>query len=178
MTPLIRTFYLDACVIIDLREKANGANALGRTPGLLRELFGWATRGWCRVMTSELSIAECLVEPLRAGSSPRTDTEDAMRRANWYRTAIDVDGAIAAVAISRDILERASELRARHRSIKLPDAIHLASAEMAGVEAFITRDSRLARWFDPERAPLLKGVSLVPATEAWLEHTLSELRPT
>ncbi|MCX7340851.1 MAG: PIN domain-containing protein [Hyphomicrobiales bacterium] len=173
----MRAFYLDACVIIDLREKANGAGGLGRTPGLLRELVGWATRGWCRVMTSELSMAECLVEPLRAGANLRSDNEEARIRADWYRETIAMGGAISAIPVSRDVLARAGELRARHRSIKFADAIHLASAEFAGAEALITRDSRLSRWLEPDRTPVLKGVSLVPASEDWLAHTLSELRP-
>lgn len=174
----MRRFYLDACVIIDLREKANAANQLGRTPGLLRELFGWATRGWCTVMTSELSLAECLVEPLRVGAGERSDAEEARRLAAWYRQAIAAGGAIPALPITPRVLERASALRARHRSIKLPDAIHLASAELAGAEALISRDSRITRWFEPDRPPVVKGVSLVPASEDWLEHTLADLRPS
>jgi predicted nucleic acid-binding protein len=173
----MRTFYLDACVIIDLHEKANGANGLGRTPGLLRELFGWATRGWCQVITSELSLAECLVEPLRNEALRQAGSEEAQRRVNWYRNSISPQGSIPAMPINRDILQRAAELRARQRSIKLPDAIHLASAEASQAETFVTRDDRLSRLFDPDRPPLLNAVSLVPASEQWLEHTLSDLRP-
>jgi predicted nucleic acid-binding protein len=177
LTLLMRTFYLDACGIIDLHEKANGANGLGRAPGLLRELFGWATRGWCKVITSELSLAECLVEPLRAGAIQPAANEDAQRRATWYSNSISLHGSIPAMPISRDVLQRAAELRARQRSIKLPDAIHLASAEASRAETFVTRDNTLTRLFDPDRSPIVSGISLAPASEQWLEHTLSDLRP-
>jgi predicted nucleic acid-binding protein len=174
----MRAIYLDACVIIDLREKANGASGLGRTPGLLRELLVRAARGQCRLATSELSLAECLVEPLRIAGRSGDEADEARRRVEWYRTMIHPGGVIPSVSMTRDILVRAAELRARQRSLKLPDAIHLASAEAAQCTDFITRDARLSRWLDDGRMLEVPGVRLSPASDQALEHLLRELQPS
>lgn len=51
---------------------------------------------------------------------------------------IDVDDAV---------IEKATELRAR-LNVKTPDAIHLASAMVAGAAVFLTGDQALARCTD------------------------------
>jgi predicted nucleic acid-binding protein len=50
-------------------------------------------------------------------------------------------------ALSRAIVDRATELRARHQ-FKTPDAIHLAAAVVTHCEVFLTNDHRLDRFPD------------------------------
>ena len=178
MKPATRTIYLDACVIIDLREKANNAGNLARVPGLLRELLGWSARRWCRVVTSELSLAECLVQPLRIAESGRSQAEQARRRVIWYRQSIAPLGVIESLAINRATLETAAQLRASHRALKLPDAIHISSAITAGADSFITRDDGIARIVPKDATSLAARLTYLPANDAWLTHLLAELKPS
>jgi predicted nucleic acid-binding protein len=48
------------------------------------------------------------------------------------------------VPLSRDVLDRATEVRAQH-GFATPDAIHLAAALVAGCDVFLTNDHRLNR---------------------------------
>jgi len=48
------------------------------------------------------------------------------------------------VDVTAAVLDRATELRARH-GFKVPDAIHLASAIEAGADVFLTGDAGLAK---------------------------------
>jgi predicted nucleic acid-binding protein len=47
------------------------------------------------------------------------------------------------VAISRQILIEAAHLRAKSRLLNLPDAIHLATAQINDCQTFLTNDKRL-----------------------------------
>ena len=51
---------------------------------------------------------------------------------------------VALLDVTKPVLEKATELRA-HLNLKTPDAIHLASAILAGAAAFLTGDRNLAR---------------------------------
>ena len=51
---------------------------------------------------------------------------------------------VRVVEVTAAIIERATELRARH-GFRSPDAIHLATAIDAGVSVFLTGDTGLAR---------------------------------
>jgi predicted nucleic acid-binding protein len=48
------------------------------------------------------------------------------------------------VAIDRPLARRAAQLRGRHRSLRLPDALSLATALASGAE-LVTPDHRLRR---------------------------------
>jgi len=83
----------------------------------------------------DLSRAECLVGPFKSGDTGL----EARYRA--FFAAPDVD----AFPITVAVLEHAARLRARHPSIKLPDAIHLATAIEHGCGAFVTGDAKLSQ---------------------------------
>ena len=74
------------------------------------------------------------MKPLRDGDAALLATYDAF----FTRARLVVFDLSAAV------LDRATELRARH-GFKTPDAIHLASAMEAGADAFLTGDAGLAK---------------------------------
>jgi predicted nucleic acid-binding protein len=81
--------------------------------------------------------AEILVRPLQRGSDPTVDA---------FITAIGAK----IVPIDRDIARRAAQLRGSHRALRLPDAISLATALVAGAE-FVTLDRRLGTTAELER---------------------------
>jgi len=82
------------------------------------------------VVTSELTLAEVLVKPLK-------DQNPAIQHA--YRAFLAPTPVLEVVPISRDILEEAAQWRATTK-LKLPDAIHLATALRSKCDSFLTND--------------------------------------
>ena len=85
-------------------------------------------------MASRLARLECRVKPLRNNNPILLGEYDAVSGA----------GRFALLDVTAAVLDRATELRARH-GFKVPDAIHLASAIEAGADAFLTGDAGLAK---------------------------------
>ena len=74
-------------------------------------------------------MAEALVGPSRAGP----DAVAVVRRL-IERLAMRV------VALDGDIAEAAASIRAHHRSVKLPDALVIATARHVGADRLVTTD--------------------------------------
>lgn len=87
-----------------------------------------------QVVASRLARLECRVKPLRDNNPILLDEYEAVFGAARF-VLLDVTAAV---------LDRATELRARH-GFKVPDAIHLASAIEVGADAFLTGDAGLAK---------------------------------
>jgi predicted nucleic acid-binding protein len=69
--------------------------------------------------TSELTLAEVLVRALRFGDSTSAmGMDNVVTSSEWLEVA----------TVSRAVLRNAALLRASHATLKLPDAIHIASA--------------------------------------------------
>ena len=86
-------------------------------------------------MTSPVTLAECLVHPLRLGLVP------------LHQAFIDVivNGSNTIfVDINQAIGETAAQLRAAH-SLRLPDSLQLATALTHGCDAFLTNDMQLKK---------------------------------
>jgi predicted nucleic acid-binding protein len=83
------------------------------------------------VVTSELTIAEVLVKPLRDGDKALEQK---------YRRFLTPSTALELWPLTRVILERAAETRA-HSRMKLPDALHWTTALQAGCDSFLTNDN-------------------------------------
>lgn len=62
-------------------------------------------------------------------------------------------------AVTQDVLLSAAVLRRQNPSLKTPDAIHLASALIAGASHFITNDQKLLQ-------KKIKGIQLLPLAKA------------
>jgi predicted nucleic acid-binding protein len=90
-------------------------------------------------------LAECLVGPARRST----------RAVELVRTAI---GRLPASVVPPDeeIATRSAALRARHRTLKLPDALVIATAETTGADRLITTDRK---W------PTSKAMKLAVAIE-------------
>jgi predicted nucleic acid-binding protein len=91
--------------------------------------------GQVDVVTSDLSLLEVLVKPLRDGN---------LSLVNLYRTVILGTAGLTAQPLTRSILEEAARIRA-HYGLKSPDAIHAATGIAAGATQFITNDAGFRR---------------------------------
>jgi predicted nucleic acid-binding protein len=122
---------LDADVVIAFLDPSDGQHE--RAVDLLRPLLG----GGAAIVIGASVYAEVMVRPLARGVGDRVDE------------FVDAVGATV-VPIDRDLARRAAGLRARHRSLRLPDALALATALTAGAE-MVTLDRRLVRVARGER---------------------------
>ena len=77
------------------------------------------------------ALAECLVGPARRSQ----------QAIELVRTAID-RLPVSVVDLDTEIATRAAILRARHRTLKLPDALVLATATTSGADQLITTDRK------------------------------------
>lgn len=80
--------------------------------------------------TSELTIAEVLVKPMLRKAHGLT------RR---YEELLGPGGGIRAAPVDRAVLRRAAQICGESR-LDLPDAIHVATAEIAGCDIFLSND--------------------------------------
>jgi predicted nucleic acid-binding protein len=120
--------YVDANIFIRLLE---GNDELASAIGTL---FSQAWNRRIALVTSELTLAEVLVIPIRAGLDRSVARYDSLIRSN---------AALETNAIDRATLHSAAALRASYRALKLPDAIHLATALWSGCDRFLTADMKL-----------------------------------
>lgn len=117
------TVYLDTNPIIYLTE----GNAAFKAS--ITNLFAEFERAEARLITSELTLTEALVLPLRQG--------DVELVAVYERL---FDELIEALPVSREVLIMAARLRADTSTLRTPDAIHLATAMLANADAFLSSD--------------------------------------
>lgn len=96
-------------------------------------LFRAVDAGRLRAVTSELTLAEVLVKPLELG---RTDI------AELYTDLVQDSGRLTVVPIDRTILMEAARYRVE-LGLRLPDAIHVATAVAAGCDALLSNDQGL-----------------------------------
>lgn len=89
------------------------------------------------LVTSRLSLAECLVRPLQ-----RND----QRLVATYRIFLE-EGPIRMVSIHDAILEKATVLRAEYR-FTIPDAIHIATAKHLNCGTIVSNDTNWKKYTD------------------------------
>jgi predicted nucleic acid-binding protein len=121
--------YLDSSAIIYLIEGSRAVRAQVEA-----HIAGADTNPTGRLITSHLARLECRVKPLRDGDVALLATYD----------AIFTRARVVVVDLTAAVLDRATELRARH-GFRTPDAIHLTCAMEAGADAFLTGDAGLAK---------------------------------
>lgn len=119
-----RCVYLDTNILIYLME----GNAIFAPQ--MEEIADGILAGDFACVTSELSLCEVLVLPMRIGN---TILE------NKYREFIEQSGAIDLVPTTRETYILAGRCRA-NLGLKTADAIHVASAVLAGADVFLTND--------------------------------------
>jgi predicted nucleic acid-binding protein len=99
----------------------------------VRELFEALERGELAAATSELALAEALVRPFALGWKDI---------AAIYAELLSPSDRLAVVPVDRTVLVEAARQRAA-LGLRMPDAIHVASALAAGCGVFLTNDRRL-----------------------------------
>ena len=98
-------------------------------------IFQAIDAGQLGAVTSPVTLAECLVHPLRHGLAP-------VRQA--FIEAVVSGANTTFVDISQPTGEMAAKLRADY-NLRLPDALQLAAAITYGCDAFLTNDAQLKR---------------------------------
>jgi len=125
---LNRRVYLDANIFIYALEDLNPWNEQAKA--ILRAV----DERTISAVTSELTLAECLAKPLKDDLKPLVDV---------YLNAIQQRPNLATVPVSREILIAAASIRSTSQ-LKLPDAIHLATARVQACELFLTNDRQFS----------------------------------
>lgn len=85
-------------------------------------------------VTSLLTLAELLVRPLRDADGELVQL---------YRSVTSGTDRFVVADVGRDVLEAAADLRAQFALLKLPDAIHVATARLTGCDSVVSADARL-----------------------------------
>lgn len=147
-----RRFYCDANIfIMAIEGRAEGVGAAG-------DLIDAAMDERCTAVTSMLTLSETLVVPLRFGQEATVQS---------YRSLLG--GGFAGIqvrTVDAEALEAAARLRARHPRLRLPDAVHLATAQLADVGWFVTNDTRL---------PAVAGLRIVTPFDDMLADAIARL---
>jgi len=120
--------YLDSNVIISVVE-ATSAYGVAQS-----RFIGQIDAGEVEAVTSELTLAECLVKPL---------AERNLNAVKAFMAFLDGRQELPVLPIDRAILLNAARLRAELGN-KLPDAIHVVTALSAACDKFVTSDKRIA----------------------------------
>lgn len=84
-------------------------------------------------VTSELALAEALVKPISDGK---------VQLQQVYEEALQGGDGLTIAPITREILIAAARLRGQHPALRLPDAIHAATAQAFACSHFLTNDLR------------------------------------
>ncbi len=125
--PATGSIYLDTSVVVYTAQR-NPAYAIA-----LRPLWEAVLALRNELVTSELTVLECLVAPYRLKDNALEDD---------YERFFSTSG-LRIQAIDRDVLRHAARMRADHQPLKVPDAIHCATAILAGCASFLTNDRGL-----------------------------------
>lgn len=120
--------YLDANVFIYAVESPSGYRQIASS------LFTAIEKGSLIAVTSELTLGEVLVMPFAKGARSLIEL---------YKTILVTRKSLQVNIVSREILVAAAKLRAEYKSLKTPDAIHLATAITCSCEVFVSNDFKL-----------------------------------
>ncbi len=123
--PTSERIYLDAAPVI---------YAVEHVPGYAEAVDARLSAPGVVLLTSDLARLECRIKPLRDGDTELLADFDA-----FFAQTISV-----MVPLTRDVIDRATELRAAH-NVKTPDALHLAAAMLSRCDTFLTNDLELSR---------------------------------
>ena len=121
--------YLDTNVFIAAFE------TIGDHQGSAWSLLQAVEDGRLIGVTSELTLAELLVKPFERGAMDLAEAYDAM---------LTPSETLMVCAVDRRLLVEAARLRSSRPGLKLPDAIHVATAARTGCDVMISDDRGLA----------------------------------
>ena len=131
--PVLR-LYVDANAVIGLAEgTGDGIEALGR-------MLDLGLDGRLTLVSSHLVLGEVLVVPI-------ADRNEALLK--FYGQ--DLSRYVDLRDIDDGVIRQAAAIRAKWRTVKLPDALHLATAELTGCAVIVSADKRLPADFSVPR---------------------------
>ena len=116
--------YLDSNVIIYSAER------VAPYDNLVKPVWDAARSGQFGIVTSEITLVETLVIPIRSG--------DALLEAG-FRALLTHSQELSMEPVSLDILETTLTIRAE-KGLKMADAIHASTALRTGCTLFVTND--------------------------------------
>jgi predicted nucleic acid-binding protein len=111
----------------------------------IHSLFARIDAGEILAITSGLTLAEVLVKPF-------ADSNTALQEI--YLEALQDRPGLRIIPLARAILIEAARLRAQHAALKMPDAIHAATAVTSGTRYFLSNDQRFATVVGLERVDI------------------------
>ena len=97
---------------------------------LLEDFWRKAQNEEIKLITSELTLAEVLVVPLRQKDTQLINAYDELFSSNQVNM----------VSVSEAILREAAALRASIPKLRMPDAIHASTANLCKCDKFLTND--------------------------------------
>ena len=100
-----------------------------------QKVFKLLSQGSFQAVGSPVTLAECLVMPIRLGQ--------AQTQLDFIDLLTNTDG-ISFTPITISVSQKAAEIRVRY-NLKLPDALQVATALVAGCDGFFTNDAALQR---------------------------------
>ena len=98
-------------------------------------IFDFIESAQIRVVTSPVTLAECLILPIRQNN---------LSQQKLFVDIITAQDTADFVNITSAIARNTAEIRAKY-NLKLPDAFQMATALEAGCEALLTNDVQLKR---------------------------------
>ncbi len=125
----VNKVFLDTAPVIYYLEKTSGFAEVAYS------IFKLLTEGSFQAVASPVTLAECLVMPIRLGQ--------AQTQQDFTDLLTNTDG-ISFVPITAFVSQKAAEIRVRY-GLKLPDSLQVATALVAGCDAFLTNDAALQR---------------------------------
>lgn len=150
MTQAVPRVYLDANVFVTAFE------SVGAHSDHAWWIMHAIEEGQIAGATSELTLAEILVKPVEFGATAL---------AEGYEEMIAPAPNFDVLSVERGILIEAARLRAERSSLRLPDAIHIASARKLSCGFFVSDDRRL---------PLPEPMTLLGITPFTLDDILGK----
>jgi predicted nucleic acid-binding protein len=118
------------------------------------ELFERASPPDHLLVTSELSLAEALVKPfelmgsvLKPPVNPRHPTPGTL--AADYSDLIEAKPSLLVQQVDKSTLIGAARVRGNDKVIKLPDAVHIATARQSLCTHFVSNDLKLTKRLGP-----------------------------
>ena len=121
--------YLDSNIFIYAVERSH------RWAEAAEDLLRAVEEKTVRAVASELVLAEVLAKPF---------VDQNFEHIGRYKSLLSSGGGLSMIAVSRDVLMLAAQFRG-DKGLKLFDAIHVATAQLASCDYFLTHDERLGR---------------------------------
>ncbi|MDX8526060.1 PIN domain-containing protein [Mesorhizobium sp. MSK_1335] len=123
------------------------------------------------IATSEIVLAELMVDPLKKGNESLVELYDNISIGNAF---------VSIGTVTREVLWHAAQLRSKFVSLRLPDAIHLSTAMHFGCAQFLTADTRLKGTYSvaPDRLvppQLTAEISIVRPEISALDKIITEI---